>query len=128
MGQIIDVKSLAENLRNDIKDFANDRKKQGLKAPKIASVLVSDDPGSIYYIESQKKLAQKLSVDFLDIRLGKDITEDSLISKIHELNSDDTVSGIIIQLPLKKGFNQNRVVNEIAVEKDNAFLTSSFSM
>ena len=102
MGQIIDGKEIALRVKEEIKEFVDERVTIGKNRPKIASILVGSDGGSIYYMNSQEKVATSLGVLFDKIILKEDIDECELIRKIEELNNDKEVSGIMLQLPLPK--------------------------
>ena len=123
MNNIIDSKSIAIKLKQDLKRNVNYRIEKGLRVPKIASILVGDDDGSIYYINSQKKLAKSLNFDFDKIILNYKINERELIELINNLNNDKNIDGIILQLPLPKHLNENKIVNTISPTKDIDCLT-----
>ena len=124
MGQIINGKEVAAKVKENIKAFVDNRSKEGLNIPKIASILVGKDRGSIYYMNSQEKVATSLGLLFERVELEESIKEEKLIEIIEKLNNDKTVGGIIIQLPLPKSINEKRVMNKIAVEKDIDCLTT----
>ena len=119
MGQIINGKEVALKLKESIKEFVNERREKNLKIPKIASILVGDDGGSIYYMEAQEKLATSLGVEFLKVKINEDASNEEVIKEIHKLNSNDDVQGIILQLPLPNNFDEKK----ISVEKDIDCLT-----
>ncbi|MDS0527874.1 bifunctional methylenetetrahydrofolate dehydrogenase/methenyltetrahydrofolate cyclohydrolase [Clostridium sp. SHJSY1] len=123
MGQIINGKNIAANIKADIKDFVQNREKSNKRLPKIASILVGDDGGSIYYLNNQEKVATSLGVLFNKIILKANITENDLINKIHELNNDNQIDGIILQLPLPNHIDEKKVISEISIEKDIDCLT-----
>ena len=123
MGQIINGKEVAINIKENIKKFVNEIKDKGLNTPKIASILVGNDGGSIYYMNNQEKVATSLGVQFQKVTLDENIEEEALINEIHKLNEDDSVQGIILQLPLPKKFNEKNVVKEISMKKDIDCLT-----
>lgn len=123
MGQIINGKNIAVNIKEDIKKFVQERAKNNKRLPKIASILVGDDGGSIYYMNNQEKVATSLGVLFNKVILGDNIQEKDLINKIHELNEDKEVDGIILQLPLPKHIDEKKVISQISVKKDIDCLT-----
>lgn len=123
MGKIIDGKIIAQEIKEEIKSFVETRKKNGLRAPKIVSILVGDDGGSIYYINSQEKLATSLGIDFNKVLLSEKIEEEELIDIISNLNKDKNVDGIIVQLPLPKELDENKIINTISPNKDIDCLT-----
>lgn len=69
MGQIINGKEIALKVKENIKEYINERENKGLKRPKIASILVGNDGGSIYYMNNQEKVANSLNCDFEKIIL-----------------------------------------------------------
>lgn len=123
MGKIIDGKKISMEIKEEIKIFINERKKRGLRVPKIVSILVGNDGGSIYYINNQEKVATSLGLNFDKLILEEDIKEDKLINIIKELNEDSNVDGIILQVPLPKNLNEKKIINFIAPNKDIDCLT-----
>ena len=123
MGQLINGKEVAAKVKEEIKNFVDNRKEKGLKLPKIASILVGEDGGSIYYMNSQEKAAVTLGVGFLRVELKEESTDDEVINTIKKLNEADSVQGIILQLPLPKHLNEKKIIREISVKKDIDCLT-----
>lgn len=123
MYKIIDGREVAKKIKLDINSIVEKRKEEGKKLPKIASVLVGDDAGSIYYINSQEKVSNSVGVLFEKVILDKNISEEDLIMRIEELNNDKTISGVMLQLPLPKEINEKKVINTISPLKDIDCLT-----
>lgn len=123
MGIKIDGKELAKQEREIIKDNIGKKVEKGIRPPVIASILVGDDGGSISYMKNQKKLSEKLGVEYRDILLEDTIKEEELLEVIKKLNEDKNVDGIIIQLPLPKHLNEKKVVSIISPDKDIDGLT-----
>ena len=123
MGKIINGKEVALKVKEDIKNFINDRKEKDLKIPKIASILVGNDGGSIYYMGSQEKVAVSLGAGFLKVTLPENSKNEDVISEIHKLNEDNNVQGIILQLPLPSNFDEKKIIKEISPSKDIDCLT-----
>ncbi|WLF70830.1 bifunctional methylenetetrahydrofolate dehydrogenase/methenyltetrahydrofolate cyclohydrolase [Clostridium septicum] len=123
MGQIINGKEIALKVKENIKEYINERENKGLKRPKIASILVGNDGGSIYYMNNQEKVANSLNCDFEKIILEDTIAENNLINIIEKLNKDKSIQGIILQLPLPKNFNEKKVIASISPKKDIDCLT-----
>ncbi len=115
VSQIIDGKKNAQDLRNHIK--ANIAALRGNK-PGLAVVLVGDDPASSVYVGSKVKACEELGVSSYEYRLNSDISEDELIKLIRKLNLNDDVNGILVQLPLPKHLNEERILAEIDYKKD----------
>lgn len=123
MGQLINGKEVAAKVKEEIKRFVENRKENNLKVPKIASILVGEDGGSIYYMNSQEKAAVSLGVEFLRVVLKEESTDEDVINEIHKLNEDESVQGIILQLPIPKHLDEKKIVKEISVTKDIDCLT-----
>lgn len=123
MGERIDGRILAQNYRKEIKEFVQERKNSGKRTPCIAAVLVGNDGGSKYYVNSVAKLCIELDVKVENIELEEKINEDELIKVIEGLNTDETVDGIILQLPLPKGLNEKKVLASLNPKKDVDGLT-----
>lgn len=123
MDKIINGREVSKDIKENIKNFIEERNLKGLKLPKIASILVGNDGGSIYYLNSQEKVATSLGVLFDKIILEDSIKEEELKDLIRKLNLDDSVHGIMIQLPLPKGINEKNIINTISPKKDIDCLT-----
>lgn len=123
MGKIIDGKKISQDIKEEIKSFVGKRKARGLRVPKIVSILVGNDGGSIYYINNQEKVATSLGLNFDKLILEENIDEDKLINIIKELNEDNNVDGIIMQVPLPKNLNEKKIINSISPNKDIDCLT-----
>ena len=116
--KIIDGKKLSEkillDLRNKIKDLEDH--------PGLAAILVGDDPASRLYVENKKKACLKVGIDFYDYFCGGEDhpndTEENIIQVIEYLNQDDRVNGIIIQLPLPKKYNTQKIIDALDPKKD----------
>ena len=123
MKNIIDGRKISLEVKEEIKRFIDKRKDKGLRVPKIASILVGNDGGSIYYINNQEKVATSLGIEFDKVILEEDIKEEELISLISKLNKDKEVDGIILQLPLPSNLNEKKIINSISPKKDIDCLT-----
>lgn len=123
MGLIIDGKAYAKELKEEIRQFTLRRKSEGLRVPCLATILVGNDGGSIYYVNNQKKVCEDLGLENRNIRLEETITEEQLINTIEELNKDLKVDGIILQLPLPEHINEKAVTSRINPDKDVDGLT-----
>ncbi|WP_347915900.1 bifunctional 5,10-methylenetetrahydrofolate dehydrogenase/5,10-methenyltetrahydrofolate cyclohydrolase [Clostridium saudiense] len=123
MGKRIDGKEIALEIKEEIKEFVNKRKENNLKVPKVASILVGNDGGSLFYLNNQEKVATSLGMEFEKVHLNEEVTEEELINKIDKLNNDNTVSGIILQLPLPKHIDEKKVISAISPKKDVDCLT-----
>lgn len=123
MGKRIEGKEIALEIKEEIKEFVNKRKENNLNVPKVASILVGNDGGSLFYLNNQEKVATSLGMEFEKVHLNEEVTEEELINKIDKLNNDNTVSGIILQLPLPKHIDEKKVISAISPKKDVDCLT-----
>jgi len=84
----------------------------------LATVLVGDDPASDVYITSKHRVATEAGIDARDVRLASETTEEDVLALVHELNEDDSVDGILVQLPLPAHMDETRVTYAVAPQKD----------
>jgi methylenetetrahydrofolate dehydrogenase (NADP+)/methenyltetrahydrofolate cyclohydrolase len=104
MGKILNGKELAARLNSELKTkITLDYQRTGVK-PKLAAILVGDDPASELYIRIKRKTCAEIGIDSILINLNGEATNAELFTKISELNKDTTVHGIILQLPLPVKF------------------------
>ncbi len=110
-------KEVAQAIFDRTRSIAEKQRAEG-HAPKLAVLRVGEKKSDLSYEAGIRKNAEKAAVDVETHVLPLEVTQEDLISKIHELNTDDTVSGILLFLPLPKGLNEELIVNEIAPHKD----------
>jgi methylenetetrahydrofolate dehydrogenase (NADP+)/methenyltetrahydrofolate cyclohydrolase len=115
--QIIDGNALAKKIRLEIASRTAALVKKGIK-PGLAVLLVGEDPASQVYVRNKVKACEEAGMHSLLERLPADLTEDALIKRIHKLNLDPSIHGILVQLPLPKHLNSHIVIESIAPEKD----------
>lgn len=114
---ILDGRMLSKKIRTDVSKKVSLLKQEGI-TPKLVVILVGEDPASQVYVRNKRRTAHALGIEAVDIRLPENVEEDELIRLIDELNSDRTVHGILVQLPLPKYINENKVTHRIIPEKD----------
>ncbi len=114
MGKILNGKELAEKLNIELaKNLSLVSKKTGVK-PKLAGILVGNDPASQLYLNIKRRRCAEIGIDSILVNLDPDITNEALINEIEKLNLDNTVHGIILQQPLPKKLKPfTTVFNEI---------------
>jgi len=115
---IIDGRKLAADLRAEIARGVADLKQTTGLTPGLAVILVGDNPASISYVTAKEKACREAGMLSREIRLASDIPEAELLSQIAALNEDPEIHGILVQLPLPKGFSEKKVIDAIAPEKD----------
>ena len=116
--QIIDGKKLAADTRAEIARGVAELKESKGVTPGLAVILVGNNPASVSYVTAKEKACREAGMLSREIRLPATISEDELIAEIEKLNADPLIHGILVQLPLPKGFSEKRVIDSIAAEKD----------
>lgn len=115
---IISGKDLALSLKQEMaQEVATFPEKYG-RVPHLVVILVGEDPGSVSYVTGKAKASAEVGVKNTTIRKSEDISEKELLDIIDELNEDDGVDGILVQLPLPKHIDSDKVIAAIKAEKD----------
>ena len=115
---IIDGKKEAALLREEIKKEILLLKEKTKKAPGLSVILIGDYAPSQIYVKNKEKNSKEVGINSEVIKYPKDITEQEVLSKIKELNNNPEVSGILVQLPLPKHINKEKIINAIHPKKD----------
>ncbi|GHA00548.1 bifunctional methylenetetrahydrofolate dehydrogenase/methenyltetrahydrofolate cyclohydrolase FolD [Ignatzschineria ureiclastica] len=118
MSQLIDGKAFAENLRKTIASQVVDIEKEHHIRPGLAVVLVGEDPASQVYVRNKEKFAIECGFKSETFRLPATTSQAELLELIQTLNNDATIHGILVQLPLPKGLNEEEVLYAIDPQKD----------
>ena len=113
----LSCKGLVEDFENKLK-LRIDECTEKFRAPSLAVILVGENPASQTYVKKKKESCEKLGITHTQITFPEDISEDVLINKIEDLNKDESIDGILVQLPLPNHINETRVINSIRVDKD----------
>ncbi len=117
MATIIDGKAFAEKLRQDIAKQTAELKEKGI-TPGLAVVLVGEDPASQVYVRNKGKQSVEVGFKSVEHKLDESTSQEELLKLIDELNNDDSIHGILVQLPVPKHIDDKAVINAIAPEKD----------
>ena len=118
MHQLINGKEVSEKVLEQIRQEVIQLKQAGKKTPHLAAVLVGDNPASMAYVNSKIKTCEKVGVTSTLVKFETDITEQTLLDKINELNNDTDVDGYIVQLPLPKHITEQKIIEAIKPSKD----------
>ena len=118
MGIIIDGKALSTKIKQQLKLEVELLKKQTKKNPKLAVILVGNDPASKIYVKNKSKACNEVGISFEEFNLSEEISMQELINLIEQLNSREDINGILLQAPLPKQLNQNIAFAEISPDKD----------
>jgi methylenetetrahydrofolate dehydrogenase (NADP+)/methenyltetrahydrofolate cyclohydrolase len=125
--EILDGKKLSQQIKEEIKQAVSLRKEKGEKTPHLAAVLVGNDGASLTYVGSKVRSCEHVGFKSTLIRLESSITEQALLTKIKELNNDDTLDGYIVQLPLPKHIDEEKILLAVDPKKDvDGFHPSNF--
>jgi len=116
--QILDGKRVADEIKAQVGREVEELVRQGGRRPRLTVVLVGEDPASQVYVKSKAKASAGLGIESETVKLPATVPEGALIEEIQRLNRDDGVDGILVQLPLPKGFHTDRVLETMAIEKD----------
>ena len=116
--QLLDGKLLAEQIRTEIKNEVEKRLQEGKKRPHLAAVLVGNNPASEAYVGNKIKSCDAVGFKSSLIRFDTDITEAALLETVQQLNADPDVDGYIVQLPLPKHIDEQKITLAIDPEKD----------
>ena len=115
---LIDGKKEAANLREELKKEVSNLKNKYKKVPGLTVILIGDLAPSEIYVRNKEKSAKEVGLKSEVIKYPDSVKEATILTKINELNKDDTVSGILVQLPLPKHINKKKVIEAIIPEKD----------
>lgn len=115
--QIIDGKSIAQSIREEIKIKTEALKAKGI-TPCLAVILVGSNPASVSYVTGKQKALAEVGMNDRSVRLPESTTEQELISLIQELNADKSVHGILVQLPLPQHIDEEKIILAIDPAKD----------
>ena len=115
---IIDGKKIAETLRQKLKKEIIEIKSSFKSVPGLTVILIGEDPASKIYVRNKEKFSKEIGINSEVIKYPENIEEKEVLSQIIELNKNKKVSGILVQLPLPKHINKQKVIETILPEKD----------
>lgn len=115
---IINGKELSKSIKEGLAERVVALEKEHGRTPNLIVVLVGDDPGSVSYVTGKAKAATEVGIRNTTLRRDVSITQEELLSLIAELNNDADVDGILVQLPLPKHIDEQKVIAAISPEKD----------
>lgn len=115
---IINGKSIADSIKASLAERISAFPAKYGRSPRLAVLLVGDDPASAKYVHNKEIACERVGIENLTIRLPADTAEQQVLERIAALNSDPSVDGILVQLPLPKHISESRIIASIAPEKD----------
>jgi len=116
--KLIDGKAIAESLREDVKQKVAERAEKGLPTPGLATVIVGENPASKVYVRMKHKACQEADILSVGYELPADATQEEVEDLVRKLNTDPKIHGILVQLPLPAGLDEESVLNTISLQKD----------
>lgn len=118
LASIIDGKAIAQTIRSEIAAEVHQLSLKYGKVPGLAVVIVGNRKDSQSYVSMKRKACAEVGIRSFDLDLPEQVSEAEVINKVHELNANPDVHGILVQLPLPKHINEEKVLTEISIEKD----------
>jgi methylenetetrahydrofolate dehydrogenase (NADP+)/methenyltetrahydrofolate cyclohydrolase len=115
---LIDGKAIAKKLRDSVKEEVNLRISNGQRVPGLAVILVGCDPASQVYVGSKRKACEEVGFISRSYDLPRTTSEQELLALVSELNNDDSIDGILVQLPLPENLNADLIIEHINPLKD----------
>ena len=117
MAKLIDGKAISQQIKDELKEEVAAFKKEGTEIC-LAVIQVGNDPASSVYVRNKKKACAYIGVESRSYELPEETTEEELIRLVEELNADDTVNGILVQLPVPKHIDEDKIIRTISPDKD----------
>ena len=117
MAQLIDGKAIAAQIKEELKEQVAALKEQGREVS-LAVIQVGEDKASSVYVNNKKKACEYIGIRSLSYHLPEEVSEEELLKLINTLNQDDAVNGILVQLPVPKHIDEDRVIKAIDPKKD----------
>lgn len=117
MAEIINGKELAKHIRESLKEEVTELKNAEIY-PKLAVIMVGDDPASKVYVKNKSKACEDVGIEYEEHLLSSKTTREELLELIEKLNNDETVHGILVQSPLPEGLDANEAFRTISPKKD----------
>ena len=118
MAKVLYGSEVSAELKEDMKKEIDKLIENNQRLPHLAVVLVGEDPASISYVKGKEKACAAIGMKSSVIRMHAQIKEEELVDLIHKLNQDQSVDGILVQLPLPNGLDSRKILNEIDPDKD----------
>ena len=115
---LLDGKATSNQIKDELAETVIKRKAEGKKTPHLAAVLVGSDGASMTYVNSKVKACERIGFKSTLIKLEDDISEEILLNEIEKLNTNDDIDGFIVQLPLPKQIDEQKVLMAVNPDKD----------
>jgi methylenetetrahydrofolate dehydrogenase (NADP+)/methenyltetrahydrofolate cyclohydrolase len=116
--QLLDGRETAEQIRKELAEAVQERKRSGKKIPHLAAILVGNDGGSLTYVGAKVKACDQIGFESTLIRYDDSVPEEILLAKVNALNEDKSIDGFIVQLPLPSHIDEMKITQAIDPKKD----------
>ncbi|MGQ9798591.1 MAG: bifunctional methylenetetrahydrofolate dehydrogenase/methenyltetrahydrofolate cyclohydrolase FolD [Ignavibacterium sp.] len=116
--QLLDGKKIAADIRKELKEKIDDLRSKGKSVPGLVAILVGENPASQIYVASKRKACEEIGMKTKVEKFPSTLSEKELIEVIEKYNSDREYHGILVQLPLPKHINENKIIEAISPKKD----------
>ena len=114
---VLDGKALAASIKSDLKNRVEKLKEKGIN-PGLGTLLVGSDPGSLKYVAGKHKDCEEVGIRSIRCDLPEDASEDEILKAVNQLNNDPSCTGFIVQLPLPKGVDSQKIIEAVDPAKD----------
>ena len=118
MAEIVSGTALAKKVKQGVAERVKECEAKYGRVPHLVVILVGEDPGSVSYVTGKARDCGEVGFKNTTLKYPDTVSEDELLAKIAELNADDSVDGLLVQLPLPKHISEAKVIEAIAKEKD----------
>ncbi len=115
---LLDGKSLSEKIKLDLKDEVDKIKSEGKRAPHLVAILIGENPASQTYVNAKEKACEAIGFESTVVKLPEHISQKDLLERIEQINLNETVDGLIVQLPLPDHINSSVIIRNISHKKD----------
>ena len=115
---LLDGKKISDEIKAELADKVTALVSQGHRPPHLAAILVGNDGASETYVASKVKACEQIGFGSTLVRLASDVSEEELLSEIEKINADPEIDGLIVQLPLPKHINEQKITESVLPEKD----------
>ena len=116
--ELIDGRKIAKIVQEEVRVGVKKMKRASGMVPKLAVVMIGNDPASDVYVKTKEKAARSVGIETRTVRLGADVSEKEVTSLVDCLNEDDSIHGILVQLPLPEHINPLKIANTVDPMKD----------
>ncbi|HET6785409.1 MAG TPA: bifunctional methylenetetrahydrofolate dehydrogenase/methenyltetrahydrofolate cyclohydrolase FolD [Erysipelotrichaceae bacterium] len=116
--QKMDGKALSLTIESKIKENVSEYSSKGYRKPKLVVLLIGDNPASVTYVKNKEKACERVGIESIVYRMDANVTTHDVLKVVNELNSDNTVDGILVQLPIPKQLDVNLIIETLDSNKD----------